>query len=270
MATLSLYTFVKDALFFDYHLLHMLRHHLPLADELVVVDGFSTDGTYEAIRDLDPKVKVFRHQLDVSEPRSWLRKAKDEARTRCSGDWCVLVDCDEFIPEWEFDRIRTFIRTTDRQIGVATYRHFYGNYRVYYENPDRPFPPPTKKILHRNLPAVEIYGDGSDVRIPDLGESAVDPSWRFECHHFGEVRKASRLRHKWRIQANRDIRGRWDWMPGFVFDLFPHNWVNENVLRHLRFYPGPYVQAVREHPQEFVRDRFVLYDAVRSRAGLAS
>lgn len=261
---LSVYTFVKDALYFDYHLLDMLRHHLPLADEIVVSEGYSKDRTYEAIRDFDPKVVVVRNRIDDSEPKSWLRRAKDSARQRCTGDWCLLLDCDEFIPEWEFERIRAFIETTDATIAAADYTHFYGNYKVYYENPSRGFPPMTKRILHRNLPEIEIYGDGSDVGLPN-GIASIEATERFACHHFGEVRKASRLRHKWRIQGNRDIRDKWDWMPPVLFDLFPHKWVSGDVMPHLHVYEGPFVQAVRENPNEFVRDNFVLYNALKNR-----
>lgn len=262
---LSIYTFVKDALYFDYHLLDMLRHHLPLADEIVVSEGYSSDRTYEAIRDFDPKVIVHRNRIDATEPKSWLRRAKDSARVRCTGDWCLLLDCDEFIPEWEFERLRRFIETTPHDIAAARYTHFYGNYKVYYHHPERGFPPPIKQVLHRNLPDIEILGDGSDVRRRNGDASNVAPE-QFECHHFGEVRKASRLRHKWRVQANRDMKGQWDWMPAFLFDLFPHKWATIDVLPYLHAYEGPFVKAVVDNPKEFVRDRFVLYDAVRQKS----
>jgi glycosyltransferase involved in cell wall biosynthesis len=263
---LSIYTFAKDALYFDYHLIDMLKHHLLFADEIVVAEGYSSDGTYEAIKNLDSRIRVFRTHLDTAEPKAWLRRAKDEARRRCTGDWCVLLDCDEFIPEWEFDRIRAVLASTNRHIIGADYLHFYGNYKVHYDNPNRPHPPKVKRIIHRNLPSVEIYGDGSDVRIPTLGAAAEETTTRFACHHFGEVRKASRLRHKWRVQANRDIHGRWDWLPGFLFDLFPHNWLDQDILGHLKIYEGPFVRAVRDNPSEFVRDEFRLYEALRHRA----
>jgi hypothetical protein len=41
---LSIYTIVKNGLYNDLHVEAMLRHHLPLADEIVINDGFSDDG----------------------------------------------------------------------------------------------------------------------------------------------------------------------------------------------------------------------------------
>lgn len=255
---LSIYTFVKDGLYYDFHVVEMLKHHLPLADEIVVNEGFSTDGTYEAISNLDPRIRIVRNQLDKSEPKAWLRKAKEQARRLCTGDWCILLDCDEFIPEWEFERLRAHLERTDKYVIAAQYKHFYGNYKVYLEWPDREFPPKRKQIIHRNLEDIEIYGDGSDVRLRGV-DDAEEREATFQCHHFGEVRRASRLRHKWRIQAKRDIKNRWDWVPSFLFDLRPHNWFDEAILPNLHVYEGPYVDAVRKNPSEFVRDDLALY-----------
>src|SRR5688500_3753831 len=103
---LSIYTFIKDGLFLDYHVVAMLKHHLSLADEIVVVEGQSTDGTYEAIKDLDAKITVIRSHPVTTDPSiSWLTACKNESRRGCTGDWCILLDCDEFIPEWEFERL---------------------------------------------------------------------------------------------------------------------------------------------------------------------
>src|SRR6516164_6761907 len=137
---LSIYTFVKDGLYYDFHVVDMLRHHLPLADEIIVNEGYSDDGTYEAIRDLDPKIKVYRNVWDRSDPSKWHVRFKDQARQLCTGDWCILLDCDEFIPEWEFERIRQFLPTTDRVIVPTRHMHFYGNYRVYIARPGKGVP----------------------------------------------------------------------------------------------------------------------------------
>jgi len=54
---LSIYTCVRNGIYYDFHVVEMLKHHLPLADEIVVHEGYSDDGTYEAIAGLDPKIR---------------------------------------------------------------------------------------------------------------------------------------------------------------------------------------------------------------------
>ena len=125
---ISLYTGVKDGLFYDFHVEAMLRHHLPLADQIVVNEGFSTDGTFEAISRIDSKIQIHRFEWDRSDPNAWHRQFKNQARQLCTGDWCILLDCDEFIPEWEFARLRSFLETTDKPIVPVRFVHFYGNY----------------------------------------------------------------------------------------------------------------------------------------------
>ena len=57
---ISVYTAMRNCIENDYPFIEMLRHHLPLADEIVINEGYSTDGTFEAISNLDPKIKIFR------------------------------------------------------------------------------------------------------------------------------------------------------------------------------------------------------------------
>jgi glycosyltransferase involved in cell wall biosynthesis len=263
---LSVYTFVKDGLYYDFHVVAMLRHHLPLADEIIVNEGFSSDGTYEAIRDLDPKIKVHRFQWDRSDPNTWHIKFKDQARRLCTGDWCILLDCDEFIPEWEFDRLRKDLASTDKSILPVRFVHFYGNYKVYAARSAKHKWPRYSHRIHRNLESIEVWGDGANVCV--RGEDkAINPNGAFECHHFGEVRNPARLRQKWRMQAKlHDSKSpKWDKTPGFLFNLFPHKWEDEEFFSDLAIHPGPYVQAVRENPEEFVRDGWALIESIKKR-----
>ena len=55
---LSIYTFVQNGIFYDYHVVDMLKHHLALADEIIVNEGYSSDDTFEQIRDIDPKINI--------------------------------------------------------------------------------------------------------------------------------------------------------------------------------------------------------------------
>lgn len=258
---LSIYMFVKDGLYYDFHVVAMLRHHLPLADEIVVCEGYSRDGTFEAIRGIDPKIRIHRSRGDRSDPNAWHRKFKNEARRLCTGDWSILLDSDEFIPEWEFSRLRALLEATDRLIVPVRFTHFYGNYRVYIAR--LPAITPAQGLrIHRNLPEVEVWGDGANVRV--IGREADDSvvaTDLVDVHHFGTVRHAARLRQKWRTQARQhDSRSpRWDRTPGVLFNVFPHRWDDPDYLPRLAIYDGPYLAAVRADPAEFTRDDLWLY-----------
>jgi glycosyltransferase involved in cell wall biosynthesis len=267
---LSIYTGVRDGLYYDFHVVAMLRHHLPLADEIVVNEGYSTDGTYEAIRDLDPKVKVFRSQWDRSDPNSWHRKFKNDARRRCTGDWCILLDCDEFIPEWEFDRLRRLLESTDKAIVAVRFVHFYANYRVYMAR-RLAITPDIGYRIHRNLPEIEVWGDGANVQSTAApGDPALVAAETIEVHHFGTVRHPARLRQKWRTQAKQHDAARpsWDRVPGFMFDMFPHRWDDPDMLPLLETWEGPVMQTVRDDPAEFTRDDMWLYEQLKAKASI--
>lgn len=231
----------------------MLKYHAKLFDEIVVVEGYSTDGTYEAIRDIDPKIKIIRKDLGPKFDNSWMASAKDLARRACSGDWCVLLDSDEFLPEWEYERLRTVVASTNKTMYPVRPLHFHGNYRVHLLPRYAVF----GYRIHRNLAEIEVWGDGMNVRQRgvELEEFAADKA--FEIHHFGEVRYPARLREKWRAQARMyHAKRRRDWIPSFMFDLFPHRWCHPECLPDMRIYNGPFISAVEEDPDEFVRDNF--------------
>jgi glycosyltransferase involved in cell wall biosynthesis len=255
---LSLYTGVRDGLFYDFHVEAMLRHHLPLADEIIVNEGYSGDGTYEAISRIDPKIQVHRFEWDRSDPSAWHRQFKNQARQLCTGDWCILLDCDEFIADWEFGRLRTFLTTTAKTIVPVHFVHFYANYRVYMARLPR-IVPDTGLRIHRNLPEVEVWGDGANVHMRGReDDQSLVADETFTVHHFGSVRNPARLRQKWRTQAKQHNAANptWNRAPSFLFDVFPHRWDDSDCLPDLAIYDGPHIQAVRDDPEEFTRDGF--------------
>jgi glycosyltransferase involved in cell wall biosynthesis len=265
---ISLYTCIRDGLYLDFHAVSMLRHHLPLADEIIVHEGYSSDATYEAIRDLDPKIQVFRSKWPTTPGVCWYIGFKEPALRRCTGDWVIMLDGDEFIPEWEFDRLRGYLQSTPHHIVELDFMNFYGNYKVYHTDPGRISWPTTKCAIHRNISEIELWGDGSNVRIRGSNDrSAIAPE-SFALHHFGCVRNPARLRQKWNHQRRVHFveRPKDHHIPGFLFDLMPHKWNDPQFLDGLAIYEGPYIRAVREDPDEFVRDNFEMYHLLRANA----
>jgi hypothetical protein len=190
----------------------------------------------------------------------YIIRFKDEARKRCTGDWCVMLDCDEFIPEWEFVPLREKLATATEEVFPVRLLNFYANYKVYNAEPER-FRWPARKVnIHRNRPDIEWSGDASSVRVPGH-EAAWDAPPVLDLHHFGYVRKAARLRENWRNMRGRLYLARAPrfLIPSFVFDLFPHKWADPEFVPYLRTYEGPFIKAVTDDPEEFVRDKFKLY-----------
>jgi glycosyltransferase involved in cell wall biosynthesis len=257
---LSLYTFVRNGLYLDYHIKHMLRHHLPLADEIVVNEGYSTDGTYEEIQDIDPKIRIIRQKWDFVAEKSHRSDFKNAAAEQCTGDWCVLLDCDEFIPEWQFDVLRTVLATTSEEILPVQFTHFYANFKVCARK-GRRVPPDFGYRIHRNQAGIRAWGDGSNVWYQGEPPPLPPRQGVIDVHHFGEVRHPARLRQKWRMQAIRHGRAKAAWLriPAFMYSLFPHRWLDPDILPHLEIYNGPNIACIQDDPDEFVRDKFKVY-----------
>ena len=269
---LSIYTFVRNGLYLDFHVVEMLKHHIKLADEIIVNEGYSTDGTYEAIKDLHPKIKVFRSRWDESEPHKWSKRFKNACRKRCTGDWCILLDCDEFIPEWSFSEIRKTLEHADKIIYPMRYLNFYANYKVINAEPEKFGWPAIKYTIHRNSPNITVWGDGSNVKVSSWEDNYYPSSHVgapfVTVHHFGFVRNPARLREKWRKQKMRNEDNKWDFLPGWLFNLFPHNWKDPFFLPSLNLYDGPYMQCVLDNPKEFIRDSLKLYRYLKKRRSM--
>jgi hypothetical protein len=266
---LSLYTYVRNGVFFDLHVVEMLKHHLPLADEIIVNEGYSSDETYELISGIDPKIKVFRTTWGEQTGFDWYIRFKEAALRECTGEWCIQLDCDEFIPEWEFDKVRDYIESTTDVMTTLKFVNFYGNYKVYHASPRKVGWPEKKMVIHKNIPEIEFWGDGSSVR---LRGSVIDwsiPRVEFACHHFGTVRNPARLRQKWSNQGwLYSKKRRLFSLPSFLFNLRPHDWKDPQFFNDLAIYEGPYIQAVRENPDEFVRDGYILYEMIKQNGGV--
>ena len=65
---------------------------ISFADEIIVVDSYSTDGTYEYLCSR-PDVKVIQHPFEN------FTRQKSFALSRATHDWILFLDADEVVPE---------------------------------------------------------------------------------------------------------------------------------------------------------------------------
>jgi hypothetical protein len=263
---IALYTAMRNCRRLDYPYEEMLRHHLPLVDEIVVNDGWSNDGSYEVIARLDPRIRVFRTKWNRPRGENWWIHFKDEARRAVDADWCIHLDADEFIPEWEFESLRAYLATTSDLMIPVQFVNFYGNYRVFHRNPGAVHWITKKMIIHRNLPEIEFWGDGSNVKLQGREFTWETSQRQFSVHHFGFVRAPGVLRRAhWTAGRFRTGRSIWWCPPQWVFDLFPYQWIDDDFIDELAIYDGPVMDAVQRNPQRFIRDNMGMLREMESR-----
>ena len=149
--TISGYTTTKDCISQDYPFVECITSMLGFCDEVVVVDGGSTDGTWEKLKSLSVEEKrLVIHQ----QPRDWSHKRfavfdgaqKALARSLCTGDMCWQMDSDEIVHENDYKRITELARFMPRGIQMLS------------------------------LPIVEYWGSHDKVRV-DVNVSKWRLSW---------------------------------------------------------------------------------------------
>jgi hypothetical protein len=130
------FTFIRNAITYDYPIVEAIRSILPLCDEVVVAVGNSEDATLQLIQSIDPKVRIIETVWDdtVREGGRTLALETDKAYAAISkdSDWAFYIQGDEVLHEQYYPVIQAAMLNYKDNPSIDgllfNYLHFYGSY----------------------------------------------------------------------------------------------------------------------------------------------
>jgi len=121
--TISGYTTTYNCVKQGYPYLKAIESMLQFCDEVCVVDGGSTDGTWEALNDIkDSRVKLKQVVRDWSHPRHAVFDGmqKAEARAMCKSEYCWQMDSDEIVHESDATKVLELCSKMPKNIDIIS------------------------------------------------------------------------------------------------------------------------------------------------------
>lgn len=124
--TISGYTTTLNCVDQQYPFKECIRSLAAFCDEVVVVDGGSTDGTREELEKLKAvigdKLKVHVEPMNLSDVRFAVYDGQQKAlaRSLCTGEFCWQMDSDEIVHEDDAPKIRELLPKIPRQVDIMS------------------------------------------------------------------------------------------------------------------------------------------------------
>jgi len=132
--TLSGYSTTYNCVEQEYPFVESICSLLDVCDEVVVVDGGSSDGTWDVLTEMaadNPKLKIKQIERDWNHPRHAVFDGMQKAAARdlCTGDFCWQQDVDEIIHENDYQKIRNLLTTIPKSVNLVALpvTEFWGN-----------------------------------------------------------------------------------------------------------------------------------------------
>jgi glycosyltransferase involved in cell wall biosynthesis len=201
------FTFVRNAVKFDYPVVEAILSILPLCDEMVVAVGNSDDDTLGLIRSIDsPKIKIIETIWDDSLRKGGqvLAVETDKALAAVSpeADWCFYIQGDEVVHEQYLPIIKQAMQDNLNQQKVEgllfKYTHFYGSYKYVADS----FKWYRREIrVFRNTGKVRSYRDAQGFRTIDNQKLKVKLIDAY-VYHYGWVKPPEIQKEKMKSSIN--------------------------------------------------------------------
>ncbi len=237
------FTFIKNAIIYDYPIVEAIKSILPICDEFIVAVGKSDDDTLNLINEIAPeKIRIVETVWDESlrEGGRVLAVETDKAFAAISEDtdWAFYIQGDEVVHEKYLDTIYKEMVRCKNEPNIDgllfKYLHFYGSYDYvgtssnWYKHEIR---------VIKNNKSIFSYRDAQGFRKGENEKLRVHPIDAY-VYHYGWVKEPAAMQKK---QEN--------------FHKYWHDnkWMEENIIVANEFDYNRSVKELKlfgeEHPK---------------------
>ena len=194
------FTFIRNALIYDYPIVEAIKSIMPICDEVVVAVGNSDDDTLELVKNLGEKIRIIETTWDdtLREGGRVLAVETDKAFAAISedSDWAFYIQGDEVVHEKYLPAIKNAMikyKDSENIDGLLfNYLHFYGSYdfvgasSAWYRHEIR---------VIKNNKLIRSYKDAQGFRIGKKAKLKVRPIDAY-VYHYGWVREPKAMQRK--------------------------------------------------------------------------
>jgi hypothetical protein len=215
------FTFIRNAIKYDYPVVEAIRSVLPVCDNFVVAVGNSDDATLELIAKIDPsKIRIIETTWDDSlrEGGRVLALETDKAYQAIDSDsdWAFYIQGDEVVHEKYLEKIKnTMLKWKDHpEVDglLFNYKHFYGSYD--YVGLSTKWYRHEVRVLRKSRD-IYSYRDAQGFRKGDNQKLRVKQVDAF-VYHYGWVKEPAAMQRK---------------QESFHKLWHPDNWLDKNVVK---------------------------------------
>ena len=251
------FTFIRNAVKFDYPIKEAITSILPICDEFIVALGNSEDETEALINSIgSDKIKIIHTVWDESmrEGGKVLALETDKAMDAISKDvdWCFYIQGDEVMHEQYLDVVKSAMmeHLEDKRVDglLFNYEHFYGSYQYVGDSP-RWYRKEIRVI--RNNPEIRSYKDAQGFR--KNGEKLKVKKTEAYIYHYGWVKNPL-----FQIKKAKEFNKYWhndEWINKEIpkIELFDYSEI-ESLKLFSGIHPSVMLDRVSTQDWEFVFD----------------
>ena len=203
------FTFIRNAVQYDFPIVEAITSVLPIVDEFIVNVGKCDDGTLALVQSIEtPKMKIIETEWNdaLREDGQIFGIQQDMALSHCTGDWAILVQGDEVLHEDDYPEIQNamtrYLHHRNVLGLVLKMMHFKGD---YWSLDPWMYRKATRII--RNHRGVRSAPDGCDFRTDDKGQMIKSGPYgrriNAKVFHYGWVKEPRALEQKLSYQMSR-------------------------------------------------------------------